>query len=275
MKTINIGEVKIGGDQPIALIAGPCVIESQDLILTVAERVKTLADRLGMPFVFKSSYTKDNRSSATSFQGPGLEKGLAMLQNVKKEIGVPILSDIHSPQEAEQAGEVLDVLQIPAYLCMQTSLTLAAARTGKVLNVKKGQFIDPQDMINVVRKIESQGNDQILLTERGTFFGYRNLVVDMRSLAIMREFGYPTVIDPTHAIRVYGISSSDPAGGNPEFVPALTRAAVAAGCEAVFIETHPDCANALCDAASMWPMDKLENLLKQIKAIDELRRELA
>ncbi len=275
MKMINIGEVKIGGDQPIALIAGPCVIESQDLILTVAERVKTLADRLGMPFVFKSSYTKDNRSSATSFQGPGLEKGLAMLQNVKKEIGVPILSDIHSPQEAEQAGEVLDVLQIPAYLCMQTSLTLAAARTGKVLNVKKGQFIDPQDMINVVRKIESQGNDQILLTERGTFFGYRNLVVDMRSLAIMREFGYPTVIDPTHAIRVYGISSSDPAGGNPEFVPALTRAAVAAGCEAVFIETHPDCANALCDAASMWPMDKLENLLKQIKAIDELRRELA
>ncbi|MBD3378552.1 3-deoxy-8-phosphooctulonate synthase, partial [candidate division KSB1 bacterium] len=182
--------------------------------------------------------------------------------------------DVHSPQEAEQAGEVLDVLQIPAYLCMQTSLTLAAAQTGKVINVKKGQFIDPQDMINVVRKIESQGNDQILLTERGTFFGYRNLVVDMRSLAIMRKFGYPTVIDPTHAIRVYGISSSDPAGGNPEFVPALTRAAVAAGCEAVFIETHPDCANALCDAASMWPMDKLENLLKQIKAIDELRREL-
>jgi 2-dehydro-3-deoxyphosphooctonate aldolase (KDO 8-P synthase) len=189
-------------------------------------------------------------------------------------VGVPVLSDIHTPEEASTAAQVLDVLQIPAYLSMQTSLTLAAARTGKAINVKKGQFLDPHDMKNVIGKIEGEGNENILLTERGTFFGYHNLVVDFRSLPIMRELGYPVMIDPTHSIRVYGISSSDPAGGNPEFVPALSRAALAAGCEAIFIETHPNCSEALCDAASMWPLDKLENLLIQVKRMDELRREL-
>ncbi len=274
MKTINVGSIKIGPRAPLVLIGGPCVIESEELALQTAFDVKTIADRLGIPYIFKSSYLKDNRSSATSYQGPGLDSGLETLQKVKDRVGVPVLSDIHTPEEASAAAQVLDVLQIPAYLSMQTSLTLAAARTGKAINVKKGQFLDPHDMKNVIGKIEAEGNDNILLTERGTFFGYHNLVVDFRSLPIMRELGYPVMIDPTHSIRVYGISSSDPAGGNPEFVPALSRAALAAGCEAIFIETHPNCSEALCDAASMWPLDKLENLLIQVKRIDELRREL-
>jgi 2-dehydro-3-deoxyphosphooctonate aldolase (KDO 8-P synthase) len=274
MKTVQVGNIKIGPDQPIALIAGPCVIESEELVLRTAEAVKTMADRLCIPFILKSSFTKDNRSTSQSYQGPGLDEGLRILQKVKSELGIPVLSDIHNEYQATAAAEVLDVLQIPAYLSMQTSLTVAAARTGRVVNVKKGQFLDPHDMQSVIKKIEFEGNDRILLTDRGTFFGYHNLVIDMRSLPIMRALGYPVVIDPTHAIRVYGISSSDPRGGNPEFVPALTRAAIAAGCEAVFIETHPNCAEALCDAASMWPLQKLENLLIQIKRLDELRKEL-
>ena len=274
MRTIRVGNVDIGPEQPLVLIAGPCVIESESLVLQTAEKVKKIADRLGMPYILKSSYLKDNRSSAESFQGPGLAEGLRILQKAKAELDIPVLSDIHSAQEAAIAAEVLDVLQIPAYLSMQTSITLAAARTGKAINVKKGQFLAPGDMKNVISKIEGEGNHNILLTERGTFFGYHNLVVDFRSLQIMRGLGYPTVIDPTHAIRVYGISSSDPAGGQPEFVPALARAALAAGCEAIFIETHPNCSEALCDAASMWPLDRLENLLIHVKRIDELRREM-
>ncbi|MBN2412559.1 3-deoxy-8-phosphooctulonate synthase [candidate division KSB1 bacterium] len=274
MKKVTIKNIHIGPDEPIALIAGPCVIESEDITLQTAAAIKDITGRLSIPFIFKSSFLKDNRSSETSYQGPGLEKGLRILEKVKKELDVPVLSDIHTESQAITAAEVLDVLQIPAYLSMQTTLTVAAAKTGKVVNVKKGQFLDPNDMKNVIKKIENQGNENILLTERGTFFGYHNLVVDFRSLSIMRGLGYPVVIDPTHSIRVYGISSSDPSGGRPEFVPALTRAAVAAGCECVFIETHPDCSNALCDAASMWPLQKLENLLRQIKKTDELRREL-
>ena len=275
MRTVSIGQhIKIGSDTPLALIAGPCVIESEEIVLNTAERVKAIADKLGMPYILKSSYRKDNRSSATSFQGPGLEKGLRILEKAKREVGVPVLSDIHNEYEAEPAAEVLDVLQIPAYLSMQTSLALAAARTGKTVNVKKGQFLHPADIKNVIGKIEGEGNHNILLTERGTFFGYHNLVIDFRSLSIMQELGYPVVIDPTHAIRVYGIPSGNPAGGNPQFVPALSRAAIAAGCQAIFIETHPNCSQALCDAASMWPLDRLENLLVQVKKIDDLRREL-
>lgn len=274
MKTISVAGLKIGPGQPLALIAGPCVIESEEVVLRTAERVQKIADRLDMPYILKSSYTKDNRSSASTFQGPGLEEGLRILQRIREKLGVPILSDVHNEYEARVAGEVLDVLQIPAYLSMQTSLTLAAAQTGKAINIKKGQFLDPHDMKNVIAKIEGEGNFNVLLTERGTFFGYHNLVVDMRSLPIMRGLGYPVVIDPTHAIRVYGISSSDPKGGRPEFVPALSRAAIAAGCEAIFIETHPNCATALCDAASMWELDRLENLLIQVKQIDETRKEL-
>ncbi len=274
MKTVTIRNIKIGPGEPIALIAGPCVIESESIVMNTAAAVKKLAEKLQMPFIFKSSFLKDNRSTETSYQGPGLEEGLRILEKVKQELDVPVLSDVHDERQARAAADVLDVLQIPAYLSMQTTLVVAAAKTGKAINVKKGQFLDPADMKNVIKKIENQGNENILLTERGTFFGYHNLVVDIRSLPVMRKLGYPVVIDPTHSIRVYGISSSDPAGGRPEFVPALTRAAVAAGCECVFIETHPDCANALCDAASMWPLQKLENLLHQIVATDTLRREM-
>lgn len=274
MKTVRIADIHIGPQHPIALIAGPCVIESESLVLKTAEAVKQMADDLGMPYIFKSSFLKDNRSSSQSYQGPGLEEGLRILAKVKHDLGIPVLSDIHNESQAAPAAEVLDVLQIPAYLSMQTSITVAAAQTGRAINVKKGQFLDPLDMKNVIGKIEAEGNHNILLTDRGTFFGYHNLVLDMRSLPIMRGLGYPVVIDPTHAIRVYGVSSSDPAGGNPEFVPALTRAAIAAGVEAVFIETHPNCSEALCDAASMWPLQKLKHLLIQIKRLDELRKEL-
>jgi len=274
MKKVTVKNINIGPGEPIALIAGPCVIESEDITLQTAAEIREITSRLSIPFIFKSSFLKDNRSSELSYQGPGLEKGLRILEKVKKELDVPVLSDIHSESQASAAAEVLDVLQIPAYLSMQTTLAVAAAKTGKPVNVKKGQFLDPNDMKNVIKKIENQGNENILLTERGTFFGYHNLVVDFRSLSIMRDLGYPVVIDPTHSIRVYGISSSDPSGGRPEFVPSLTRAAVAAGCECVFIETHPNCSEALCDAASMWPLQKLEHLLRQIKKTDELRREL-
>lgn len=270
MNTVRIGDVTIGAGHPLALIAGPCVIESEDLVLRTAEAVRAVADRLSMPMIFKSSYTKDNRSSAKSWQGPGLEKGLAILRKVKERFGVPVLSDVHDMHDMEAAAETLDVIQIPAYLCMQTEMVLAAARTGRAINVKKGQFLDPGDMKHIVGKITGEGNQNILLTERGACFGYHNLVVDMRSLQIMRSLGYPVVIDPTHAIRIYGVSSADPKGGAPQFVPGLSRAAVASGVDAVFIETHPNCREALCDAASMWPLDRLEELLVQLKRIDEL-----
>ena len=220
--------------------------------------------------IFKSSYLKDNRSSAKSYQGPGLEKGLKILQKVKETFGIPVLSDIHDQHDAPACGQVLDVIQIPAFLSMQTSLLLAVARTGKVINVKKGQFLAASDMQTAINKITGEGNDQILLTERGTFFGYHNLIVDMRNLKIMRDLGYPVVFDPTHAIRKYGVSSSDRRGGAKEFIFSLTRAGVAAGVDALFIETHPDCDGALCDAASMLPLQKLEELLRQAKAIDEM-----
>ena len=271
MKTIKVDKISIGPKSPLVLIAGPCVIESEDIVLETAEKILAITEKLEMPFIFKSSYLKDNRSSAASYQGPGLEEGLKILQKVKDQVGVPVLSDIHNQHDASPAAEVLDVIQIPAYLSMQTTLVLAAAKTGKPLNIKKGQFLDPHDMKNVIDKIESTDNNNILLTERGTFFGYHNLVVDYRSLRIMRSLGYPVVFDPTHSIRVYGVPSSDPSGGNPEFVPALSRAAVAAGCEAMFIETHPNCREALCDAASMWPLEKLELLLIHIKKIAELQ----
>ncbi len=271
-KIIEVKGIPIGGGNPIVLIAGPCVIESQQLLLDTAGAVQSICERLEMPFVFKSSFTKDNRSSVDYFQGPGLDEGLEMLKRVRNEFGIPILSDIHTPDQAQKAGEVLDVIQIPAYLSMQTSLSVAAGKTGKVINVKKGQFLHPQDMEKVVRKIESTGNEKVLLTERGSMFGYHNLVVDMRSLKIMRAIGYPVVFDVTHAIRIYGVPSSSAQGGTPEFVPVLARAGVAAGCDAIFIETHPDCTNALCDASSMWPLQQLEDLLVQVKQLDQIAK---
>ena len=271
-KVVNIGGIPVGGGNPFVLIAGPCVIEGEDIALHAAEWIKQIVDRLGIPWIYKSSFLKDNRSSVEYYQGPGLEEGLRILQKVKETFDVPVLSDVHESWQAAPAAEVLDVIQIPAYLSMQTSLAVAVARTGKPVNVKKGQFLDPRDMSKVIGKINSQGNDQILLTERGSFFGYRNLVVDMRSLPIMRKLGYPVVMDATHSVRNYGVPSADPRGGSPEFVPYLARAAVAAGVDAVFIETHPNCAEALCDASSMWPLQKLEELLKQLKEIDALVR---
>lgn len=268
MKLLQIGKLKIGGGAPLALIAGPCVLEDESVVLKTAGEIKKIADRLGMPFIFKASYKKDNRSSAKSYQGPGLNEGLKMLEKVKKTFDVPVLSDVHYPEEVGPAAEVLDVIQIPAYLCMQTELTLKVAMTGKVVNVKKGQFIAPEDVGHIVKKIEEAGNDRILLTERGTCFGYHNLVVDFKSLPIMRALGHPVVFDVTHTIRKYGKPSSDPAGGSPEFIEPLARAGVAAGCDAIFIETHPSPCDAKCDAASMLPLGRLERLLESLVEID-------
>ncbi len=270
MKTVEVGNIKIGPGQPLALIAGPCVIESEDIVLKIAEQVKTIAGRVGLPLIFKSSYLKDNRSSATSYQGPGRDEGLRILQKVKEQFELPVLSDIHDAHDAEACAEVLDVIQIPAFLSMQTTLLLAVAKTGRVINVKKGQFLAASDMQTAINKITGEGNDNILLTDRGTMFGYHNLVLDMRNLKIMRDLGYPVVLDPTHSIRKYGVSSSDKRGGAKEFIFGLSRAGVAAGVDSVFIETHPDCDNALCDAASMLPLQRFEDLLRQLKAIDEL-----
>ncbi|RKY88109.1 3-deoxy-8-phosphooctulonate synthase [candidate division KSB1 bacterium] len=268
MTIVEVADIKIGEGNPLILIAGPCVIESEQLALDTAGQIQEICQRLGMPFIFKSSFTKDNRSSVEYFQGPGLEEGLRILQKVKDTYGIPVLSDIHNPFQAEPAADVLDVIQIPAYLSMQTSLVVAAGKTGRTVNVKKGQFLHPLDMEKVVKKLESTGNRRILITERGSNFGYHNLVVDMRALPMMRQIGYPVVFDVTHALRIYGVPSSSPAGGTPWLVPYLGRAGVAAGCDAVFIETHPDCQNALCDASSMWPLQKLEELLQQLIEID-------
>jgi len=274
MKNIFVDSIPIGKEHPLVLIGGPCVMESEDLVMEVADKVKKITDSHKMPFIFKSSYLKDNRSSSKSFQGPGLDEGMRIMQKVKQEIGIPVLSDVHDKHSIKTASEVLDVIQIPAYLCMQTGLTVEAAKTGKVINIKKGQFLDPHDVKNIIGKIEAEGNHNILLTERGACFGYHNLIVDMRSFKIMRELGYPVVFDVTHSIRIYGISSADPRGGAPQFVPSLAKAGVAAGIDAIFIETHPDCSKALCDAASMWPLEYLDQLLDHLKKVDELVRGL-
>ena len=268
MHNVTIGDITIGNGQPLALIAGPCVIESEDIVLKIAEDIKKIADKLSMPVIFKSSFSKDNRSSANSFQGPGIQEGLRILQKVKDEMDMPVLSDIHDRHDVAACADVLDVIQIPAFLSMQTSLLLAVAKSGKAINVKKGQFLAASDMKTAINKISGEGNQNILLTDRGTMFGYHNLVLDMRNLKIMRDLGYPVVLDPTHSIRKYGVSSSDKRGGAKEFIFGLSRAGVAAGVDAVFIETHPDCDNALCDAASMLPFNRFEDLLRQLQEID-------
>lgn len=271
VRVVDVGGVRFGEKGVLALIAGPCVIEGEEITLRTAEKIRGIASRLGLPFVFKSSYRKDNRSSVENYEGPGLEEGLRILARVKSDVGVPVLSDVHTPAQVAPAAEVLDVLQIPAYLSQQTELLLAAARTGKPVNVKKGQFIAPEDMGNSVRKVESAGNHAILLTERGTCFGYRQLVVDMRSLAVLRGHGYPTIFDVTHSVRIYGRPSADPAGGTPEHIPLLARAGVAAGCDGLFLETHPEPARALCDASSQLPLARLEALLEGLLRIHEAR----
>ncbi len=268
-KSMKIDNIEIGKGSPLALIAGPCVIESEKIVFETCERIKEIATRLKVPFIFKSSYSKGNRLSLESYSGPGMSRGLRILEKAKREFEVPVLTDIHSPEEAEPVSEVADILQIPAFLCRQTDLVLAAAKTGRPVNIKKGQFMAPEDMGSIAKKIESVENHNILLTERGTFFGYHNLVVDLRSLVIMRDLGYPVVFDATHSLQLPG-SGGGFSGGQPRLVLPLARAAVACGCDALFIETHPDVKNALCDKESMLPLQELKDLLIQVTQIDGL-----
>lgn len=260
----------IGGENPLCLIAGPCVLEEPDTALGVARQVKALCDELGVNYVFKASYDKMNRGNARSYRGPMIEGGLDTHKRIRDELGVPVLTDIHSAEEAKRVGEVVDVVQIPAYLCMQTDVSEAAASTGKVVNIKKGQFLDPHAMKGILSKMEDFGNTKVLVTERGTTFGYNNLVSDLKCLPILREMGYPVVFDPTHVIRRPGISSAKPEGGEPEYVPHLTRAAVAAGVDALFIETHPEPRTAGCDSCSMYRTGYLRELLEQVTLLDSM-----
>ena len=255
-----------GLDQPLFLIAGPCVVESRQMALDTAGTLRDICRSAGVPFIYKSSYDKANRSSGTSFRGPGLKEGLAVLAKVKETVGVPVLSDVHTSEEATAAGKVLDVLQIPAFLCRQTDLLLAAARTGRVVNVKKGQFLAPWDMANIVQKIETTGNHRLLLTERGASFGYNNLVTDFRALPIMRRLGYPVIFDATHSVQLPG-GAGTKSSGQREFIAPLARAAVAAGCEGLFMEVHPDPDNALSDGPNMVPLAQVRALLEQIVRI--------
>ena len=257
------------------LISGPCVIEEESLMLSTAEKLKTIAGKLSLPLIFKSSFMKDNRSSVDYYKGPGLEEGLRILEKIKKEFELPVISDVHFPEQVEPAAEVLDIIQIPAYLCMQTTLVVEAAKTGKYINLKHGQFLSPKNMVKPVQKIESTGNKNILLTERGYTFGYNDLIVDPRSFYDLRQIGYPVIFDVTHSIRKYGIPSADPAGGLREYLPTLARAGAAAGIDGLFIEVHPNPQEALCDAASQLKVNDLEEFLlplMEIHAIEKKHR---
>jgi 2-dehydro-3-deoxyphosphooctonate aldolase (KDO 8-P synthase) len=267
-RLIKVDNVEIGGGKPFTLIAGPCVIESLGLCMEVAATVKDTAERLGIPYIFKASFDKANRTSVKSYRGHGMVRGLEILAEVKSKIGVPLLTDVHEVAHVAPAAEVVDILQIPAFLCRQTDLLVAAAETGKPVNVKKGQFLAPWDMKNVVEKIESTGNPNLLLTERGCSFGYNTLVVDMCSLPIMKSFGYPVVFDATHSVQRPG-GQGDASGGAREFVPHLVRAAVAVGIDALFLEVHPEPEKALSDAASMLNLADLPVLLASAKAIEQ------
>ncbi len=270
-KHVFIRDIDCGSDQ-LFLIAGPCVIEEESLMMRTAERLKKIASSLRIPLIFKSSFSKDNRSSLDFYQGPGLEAGLKTLEKVKREFDLPVLTDIHYPYQAAPAAEVCDVIQIPAYLCMQSELVVAAAKTGAVVNIKHGQFIAPDNMAKPVKKIEDSGNDRIIVTERGYTFGYNDLVVDPRSFFLLNAIGYPVVFDITHTIRKYGIPSKDPRGGTRQFLQTLARAGVAAGVDGLFIEAHPNPPDALCDAASQYYLDDLENFVQPLLDIHNLVR---
>lgn len=265
-RAVRVGNLTIGGGAPLAVIAGPCVIESRDAALRHAERLKALAERAGVALVYKSSFDKANRTSINSFRGPGLAQGLAVLAKVKREVGVPVLTDVHTEEQATEAGRVVDVLQIPAFLCRQTDLLIAAAKTGKVVNVKKGQFLSPQEMCNAVKKVEEAGNRRIVLTERGSSFGYNNLVVDMRSFPILRSFGYPVVFDATHSVQLPGGGGTKSAGQR-EFVEPLASAAAGAGVDGFFMEVHPNPDQALSDGPNMVPLHQLKSLLERVMRI--------
>jgi len=260
---------KVGIDQPFFLIAGPCVIESEQMAMETSSELKKISEKLGIPFIYKSSFDKANRSSMDSFRGLGIEEGLRILQKVKDEVGVPVITDVHEDTPMDEVADVVDVLQTPAFLCRQTNFILKVAATGKPVNIKKGQFLAPWDMKNVVDKALTTGNKNIMVCDRGVSFGYNNLVSDMRSMAVMRDTGCPVVFDATHSVQLPGGQGSV-SGGQREHVPVLARAAVAAGLSGVFMETHPNPAEALSDGPNAWPLDKMESLLSMMKSIDEV-----
>ncbi len=274
MNEVMVGKIRIGRGNPLVLISGPCVLEEEALTLEIAGALRDLCDDLGIPLIFKASYEKDNRSSESLYRGPGLKNGLRILARIKEEFGIPVLSDVHRVEDVDKVKEILDVIQVPAFLCQQTSLLLKVGESGKVVNIKKGQFMSPEGMVGAVKKIYSTGNQQVLLTERGSCFGYNRLISDFCSIPIMQGIGCPVIFDATHVIRNYGIPSADPGGGSPQFVPHLSRAAVAVGCNGLFLETHPRPREALCDASSMIPLSGMEALLREVKAIHDIVRGL-
>lgn len=267
MIQVKVKDILIGDKNPLVLIAGPCAVESESLCLETAKKIKGITEKLGIPYIFKSSFDKANRLSIDSYRGPGVKKGLAVLKKVKDKLKLPILTDIHCQKEINEVAQVADIIQIPAFLCRQTDIVVAAAKTGKVVNIKKGQFLAPWDISSIIRKVESTGNKSIIITERGVCFGYNNLVTDFRSLAIMREFGYPVIYDATHSVQLPG-GKGGSSGGQREFVEGLSRAAVAFGCDGLFLEVHPDPDKAPCDGPNMIDLKQLEKLLKQIKKIE-------
>jgi len=267
MKKIKIGKAVMGGGEPFALIAGPCVIEDEGKTMEIARDLKKLTERLGIPFIFKASYDKANRTSLDAYRGPGFEKGLEILKKIKDRLGIPVLSDVHRFEEIEKAADVLDVIQIPAFLCRQTDFIIEVARKAKVVNIKKGQFLAPWDVTHIIRKVVSTGNDNLLITERGTTFGYNNLVSDFRSIAVLRSLGYPVAYDATHSVQLPG-GAGDASGGEREMVPGLCRAAVAVGVDALFMEVHPRPEEALCDGPNSLELRSLPALLRVLKAID-------
>lgn len=272
MKPVHLGKISIGNGRPLALIAGPCVVENHQSALRHAKAIQKIARSLGVPFIYKSSYDKANRSSIGTFRGLGIRDGLSILQAVKKETGLPILTDVHSPAECAQAAEVADVLQIPAFLCRQTDLLLAAGKTGKIVNVKKGQFVAPWEMGNVAEKIASTGNKNIMLTERGTFFGYNTLVNDFRAIPLMKEFGYPVIFDATHSVQAPG-GKGKSSGGDRRFVPTLSQAGVAAGADGVFMEVHEDPDHAPSDGPNMVKLKDLKKLLERLLKLSRVVRD--
>lgn len=268
-KSVQIGNIRCG-DRKLFLISGPCVIEEEGVMLKTAEVLKAVSEKLNLPVIYKASFEKDNRSTAQNYRGPGLEAGLKLLEKIKQEFNFPIISDVHYPDQVAEAAEVLDIIQIPAYLCMQTTLLESAAKTGKPVNIKHGQFLAPENMMKPARKVMDSGNDQIILTERGYTFGYNDLIVDPRSFYHLNQTGFPVVFDITHSVRRYGIPSADPRGGSREYLPTLARSGVAAGVDGIFIETHPEPDTALCDASSMLSVFDLEAFLKPLIDIHEI-----
>lgn len=269
VKIVDVDGIRCGAAE-LFLISGPCVIEDETVMMETAGKLKSLSRKLNLPVIYKSSFQKDNRSNVEFYQGPGLDKGLKLLEKIKREFDMPVLSDIHYPDQVIAAAEVLDIIQIPAYLCMQTTLVVTAAESGKAINLKHGQFLAPENMAKPVGKVESTGNEKIILTERGYTFGYNDLVVDPRSFYHLNQTGYPVVFDITHSIRKYGIPSADPRGGARYYLNVLARAGVAAGVDGIFIEAHPCPSDALCDAASQYDVNELEEFLKPLIEIHNL-----